>query len=126
MYITKLFTIILTINIALGGKEKKVTRKKPIAVTDPLNMKTLEEWRELGRECLERSCSAVEMSTEGTIEELARSLHNYYRAIATGPQTARGKTRPQAQTEAHTQTQPPCNFHTLFILRAYKHHTGTV
>ena len=102
MILTKLFTILISINIALGGKEKKATRKKPMAVSDPRNMRSLEDWRDLDRECLELSCSAVGMTTEGTIEELARSLHNYYRAIATGRQTARGKTKHQARTQVNT------------------------
>ena len=68
----------------MGTKEKsKVTRKKPMAVTDPRNMRTLEDWINLEGEVLEKSCKAVKLPADGTLTEMARSLMQFYRRLNT-------------------------------------------
>ena len=74
---------ILVLGTSMGTKEKsKVTRKKPIAVTNPQNMRTLEEWINLEREVLEKSCKAVKLPSDGTLMEMA-SLMQFYRQLNT-------------------------------------------
>ena len=68
----------------MGTKEKsKVTRKKPMAVTGPQNMRTLEDWINLESEVLEKSCKAVKLPANGTLREMARSLMQFYRRLDT-------------------------------------------
>ena len=65
-------------------KEKqKVTRKKPLAVTDPHNMRTFEDWINLEREVLEKSWKAVKLPSDDSLTEMARSLQNFYRQLNT-------------------------------------------
>ena len=80
----KVGLLILVLGTSMGTKEKsKVTRKKPIAVTDPQNMRTLEEWINLEREILEKSCKVVKLPSDGTLTEMARSLMQFYRQLNT-------------------------------------------
>ena len=84
MSLVKVGLLILVLGTSMGTKEKsKVTRKKPIAVTDPQNMPTLEEWINLEREILEKSCKAVKLPSDGTLTEIARSLMQFYRQLNT-------------------------------------------
>ena len=76
--------LILVLGTSMGTKEKsKVRRKKSIAVTDPQNMRTLEEWINLEREVLEKLCKAVKLPSDGTLTEMARSLMQFYRQLNT-------------------------------------------
>ena len=55
--------LILVLGTSMGTKEKsKVTRKKPIAVTDPQCMRTLEEWINLEREVLAKVVQGGEIT----------------------------------------------------------------
>ena len=62
--------------------KKKDTKKKPIAVTDPLGLRSFEDWVNLGEDVLSLSCRVAslpaEFSAEGTICEMARRLFEYY------------------------------------------------
>ena len=79
------------IGTILGTKEKaKVTRKKPMAVTDPQNMRTLEDWVNLEREVLEKSCKAVKLPADGTLTEMARNLMHFYRQLSTHGNPGKG------------------------------------
>ena len=80
----KVGLLLLVLGTSMGTKEKsKITRKKPMAVTNPQNMRTLEDWINLEREVLEKSCKAVKLPADGTLTEMARSLMQFYRRLNT-------------------------------------------
>ena len=75
----------------LAGKDKSV-KKKPIAVTDPLGLRTLEDWLNLGEVVLKKSCLAVKIPMSGSAVTMARRLLNYYRRLgASSTTTVSGK-----------------------------------
>ena len=77
-----IFVVLVCASQATKEKQQ-VTRKKPLAVTDPHNMRTFEDWINLEREVLENSYKAVKLPSDGSLTEMARSLQNSYRQLNT-------------------------------------------
>ena len=65
--------VLLCLWVVSGGKDR-VVKKKPIAVTDPLRLRSLEEWINLGKEALIKSCEAAGIATRGSIVQMAKRL----------------------------------------------------
>ena len=61
-----------------AGKEKQTTKKRPVAVTNPYAIKSLEEWINLGKTVLEKSCTAANLPVSGSIVTMARRLWRFY------------------------------------------------
>ena len=75
IFSNRVVILVVLVCASQAAKEKqKVTRKKPLAVTDPHNMRTFEDWINLEREVLEKSCNAVKLTSDGSLTEMARSL----------------------------------------------------
>ena len=49
----------------LAGKDK-IVLKKPIAVTDPMGLRSLEDWINLGEVVLRKSCIAAKIPSSGS------------------------------------------------------------
>ena len=76
---------IITIGFDCGdaGKEKvKDVKKKPVAVTDPKGMRSLQDWTNLGKVSLRLSCEAIGLPSEGSTTELATRLHGFYYSLS--------------------------------------------
>ena len=73
---------------ALGGKEK-VVKKRPVAVTDPWSLRSLDDWIDLGLTVLQKSCEAAALPTAGSITTLARRLYHFYNNLSTAEQGMR-------------------------------------
>ena len=69
--------------LASGGRgtKQKETRKRPVPVTDPMSLRSLQDWVDLGKEALALSCSAVNISPVGATETLARRLFDFYSSL---------------------------------------------
>ena len=59
----------------------KPVRKRPTPVTDPLRLRSLDEWVALGREALQLSCNAVNLDPVGSVNQLARRLFDFYAVL---------------------------------------------
>ena len=66
--------------LADAGKEKKLkeVKKRPGAVSDPLRLRSLDDWINLGKIVLMQSCEAAGLQATGPITALARRLHRFY------------------------------------------------
>ena len=81
-----LFLLVMPV---LGGKEK-VVKKRPVAVTDPWSLRTLDDWIDLGLTVLQKSCEAAALPSSGSITTLARRLYHFYNTLSTAEQGMRG------------------------------------
>ena len=77
-----------TILLANTVKEKTV-KKRPVAVSDPWGLRSLEDWVNLGLVVLKKSCEAANLSPNGSSTTLARRLYHFYQGMATSEQGMR-------------------------------------
>ena len=78
-----LLVIAVSFDWGEAGKEKtKDVKKKPIAVTDPKSLRSLQDWANLGKTVLRLSCDAIGLPMEGSTTELATRLHQFYSSIS--------------------------------------------
>ena len=70
--------ILVFFRFTFATKIKSSVRKRPVAVTDPYSLRTLEDWINLGKEVLIKSCEVAALPTTGEITSLARRLKLYY------------------------------------------------
>ena len=80
--------MLLWMPVVLSGKDK-IVKKRPIAVTDPWSVRSLEEWINLGELVLKKSCVAANLCQTGSIITLARRLFNFYNELSSAQQGMR-------------------------------------
>ena len=69
--------------------KEKIVKKRPIAVSDPWSLRSLDDWINLGHSVLKKSCEAANLPSTGSITMLARRLLNFYQGISTSDQGKR-------------------------------------
>ena len=57
---------------------ERSTRKKPIAVTDPYHLRSVDDWFELGDTVLKKSCEAANLPQTGGLLAMATRLEAFY------------------------------------------------
>ena len=84
-WLMRVNVMVLVVNVLLSpcwaGKEKKQVRKKNVPVTDPLCLRTIDDWINLGKESLVLSCNAAGILPSSSITHMARSLYGFYQAL---------------------------------------------
>ena len=80
--------MLLWMPIMLAGKDKTV-KKRPIAVTDPWSVRSLEDWINLGELVLKKSCVAANLCQTGSILTLSRRLFHFYNELSSAQQGMR-------------------------------------
>ena len=79
-----MFFLLTWLVIVLAGKDKPV-KKRPVAVTDPMGMRSLDDWINLGRDVLVKSCAAANLPATGTAFGMASRLYHYYATFNNPP-----------------------------------------
>ena len=74
--------------MVLTGKDK-IVKKRPIAVTDPWSLRSMDEWINLGELVLKKSCVAANLCQSGSILTLARRLFTFYNELSSAQQGMR-------------------------------------
>ena len=85
VFIARLLFLLWMVEVVLSGKDK-VVKKRPVAVTDPWSLRTLNDWVNLGEAVLKKSCMAANLSPRGSIVVLARRLFHFYANLSTAQQ----------------------------------------
>ena len=73
--------MLLWMSLVLAGKDK-IVKKRPIAVTDPWSVRSLEDWINLGEMILKKSCVAANLCQTGSILTLSRRLFQFYNELS--------------------------------------------
>ena len=80
--------MMIWVSLVLSGKDK-VVKERPIAVTDPWSVRSIDDWINLGDLVLKKSCLAANLSQTGSITTLARHLFNFYNELSSAQQGMR-------------------------------------
>ena len=80
--------MLLWMSFVLAGKDK-IVKKRPIAVTDPWSVRSLEDWINLGELVLKKSCVAANLCQTGSILTLSRRLYQFYNELSSAQQGMR-------------------------------------
>ena len=83
-YSTALPLLFLWLVVVKAGKDKSV-KKRPVAVSDPMGLRSLDDWNKLGRDVLTKSCKAANLPTSGTNFGMASRLFHYYATFNNPP-----------------------------------------
>ena len=75
--------------LLVSGAKDKTVKKRPVAVPDPWSLRRFADWVTLGESVLQKSCIAANLSPNGPLTSLARSLLTFYQHLSPAEQGKR-------------------------------------